>query len=94
MGYAYEKCIGDSPRWKLGLYKALSVQDADDVVVPFRDVARAFPAPDPHPESFDIPRVNEAGLRAWAMDKNWKVDFAAECGEPGFPAVRFTRRHR
>lgn len=93
MGHAYDTCLHDAPRWQLALSGALSAQDADDLVVPYEDVARAFPDRNPHPDSFDIPLIDGPQLRAWAEGKDWQVGLATECGRPGFPAVRFTRRH-
>lgn len=78
MADKYDKWINDSQRWQKSLQEKLDQHDGTDLVSMYSDVAFAFPSRDPHPYSFDLPKIDDVALLKWAKSKGWKVQLAHE----------------
>ena len=95
MAERFEIWRGNAPKWVSALERALNVHGGDDVVVPYGQVALAFPSSEPNPLSFNNPLIEYDQLRQWALSQGWQVrpapEMAAEEGT-GYPPVRFTRQ--
>ena len=90
MGVAYDKCIGDAEQYQSKLKKLLTSSTSKDVFVNYSDVARAFPAREPHPRSFDIPLIDDKWLKEWVRDLGWNAMLVDEkSAEDGFQLVKF-----
>ena len=90
----YDKWINDSQRWLNALQDKLDRHRGTDIVAMHSDVAFAFPSRNPHPYSFDLPRIDDNALLEWAKSKGWKVLLAHELAtekENGVPPVRFIK---
>lgn len=85
----------EAPTWIAALERALKDRHTDDLLIPYAQVALAFPSSDPHPYTFEYPRIDDHAIRAWAEDNGWKIAFAAEKGAKGqehsFP-IRLTKK--
>ena len=92
MGVAYDQCIGNAGQYQSALKDALTSSTSKDVVVNYSDVARAFPARDPHPRSLDIPLIDDKWLKEWARELGWNVLLVSDGRtEDEFPRVRFVK---
>jgi hypothetical protein len=58
----YDKWINDSQRWQNALQEKLNQHGGNDLVAAHSDIAFAFPSRDPHPYSFDLPRIDDVAL--------------------------------
>lgn len=90
----YDEWINDCQRWRDALQDKLEQHGGTDLVAKHYDVAFAFPSRNPHPDSFDFPRIDDATLVEWAKSKGWKVQLAHEMTtekDKGTPPVRFTK---
>jgi hypothetical protein len=79
------------------LKRELDAHGGDDVVVPYGQVALAFPSSEPNPLSFDSPLIDHGQLRQWALSEGWLVRPAPEMAAEesnGNPPVRFTKQPR
>lgn len=95
MATRYDELLRGALQWLPELDRRLHTEQRDDVVVPYEQVALAFPAQEPNPRSFDIPLIDQHRLRAWASARGWMVRFATDMvaqGETRNPPVRFTRQ--
>lgn len=84
-----------SASWMLELGRALEVYGKNDVVVPYIQVALAFPSSDPNSLTFNSPKIDLDQLEHWASARDWQVRSATEMAsieETDYPPVRFTRR--
>lgn len=76
------------------LLESLEAHGADDVVIPYRQVAQLFPSNDPHPSSFDYKLIDFESLSVWAESNGWEIISAPESSDStnsySFP-VRFRR---
>lgn len=91
---AYEKCISCSSQWQSELENQLAKQESNDIIVSYKDVAKAFPSTMPNPYSFNDPLIDHDLLIPWAKERVWDVKPAPECAEEGSkktPPVRFTK---
>lgn len=94
MNTKYDDWRDDAARWLSAMDEALVNQTGDDVVIPYEQVALAFPSQRPNPKSFDYPLIEHEQLVAWASARNWQVRPATEMSVPdeiGYLPVRFTR---
>jgi hypothetical protein len=90
----YNEWIGNCQRWRDALQNKLEQHGGNDLVANYSDVAFAFPSKNPHPYSFDYPRIDDKTLLEWAESKGWKVQLAQEMAtekDKGAPPVRFTK---
>ncbi len=65
----------------------------NDIVIPYRKVAQAFPGDD-HECTFDIQRIDSETLQPWAKELGWSAKPAPEITPPSkknMPLIRFTR---
>lgn len=69
----YNDWINKSQEWRDELERALENHGGNDVVVPYENVALAFPSNEPSPRSFDYPLIDQKRLISWAESKGWKV---------------------
>lgn len=91
MGNAFDKCIGRAPEHREELERRLAVQQDDDVFVQYEQIAQAFPAEEPHPNSFDVPTIDGKSVKAWAATIGWQVQPIDNNEHNGFPDIRFKR---
>lgn len=95
MAENFENWQKEAPRWISALADALTKHGEDDVVVPYGQVALAFPSSEPNPLSFDSPLIDHGQLRQWALTLGWKIRPAPEMaakGSNGHPPVRFSKQ--
>ena len=95
MNEQYEKWTKEAQKWRDELGRKLEEYSGSDVVVPYENVALAFPSNDPHPYSFDYPLINQHGLKQWAESKGYSVQLTKDMAfeeDRDTPLVRFTRR--
>jgi len=50
----------------------------NDFVVPYTQIARAFPSSEPNPRSFDDPLIDREAIQIWAKDIGFYVQIAHE----------------
>ena len=84
----------DAPRWRAAVTDALSRHQGNDLVVPYQQVASAFPASEPNPHFFDEPLIDRDALLAWAQANGWDVSTAPELAQDihsPMPPIRFRR---
>ena len=80
--------------WLEALERGLGSHGGNDLIVPYAEVAMAFPSAEPNPLSFEAPLIDREKLRAWAEMHGWVVKPAPEArpqGDTGHPPVRFVR---
>jgi hypothetical protein len=90
----YDEWFNNSQQWREELEKQLGQHGGQDLVVIYSDMAFAFPSREPHPFSFDFPRIDEASLFSWAKSKGWKVRIAHDMTkeqDQRVTSVRFTK---
>ena len=88
------KMLRDAQKWQVELERAILAHGGDDIVVPYDQVARAFPSTQPNSHSFHEPLLNHDQLKQWAAAAKWQVRPAPEMAPPGNddqPPVRFTK---
>ena len=76
------------------LLEAIKKHGGDDVVIPYRDIARLFPSVEPHPDSFEYKSVNKETLLQWATDNGFEVSILADQAPenaPNSPPFRFRK---
>lgn len=56
----------------------LATTNLSDLVIPYRDIAVAFPSSKPHPETFDHNLIDDTFLKVWAEELGWSVMTAPE----------------
>lgn len=91
----FENWRNNAPKWVSALAGALNDYAGNDVVVPYGQVALAFPSSEPNPSSFDNPLIDHHQLRKWASSQGWQVRRAPEMAaeeNTETPPVRFTRQ--
>jgi len=84
----------EAPRWLAALTDVLARCGKADVVVPYVQVALAFPSVEPNSVSFEYPLIELPRLRDWASRHGWKVRSAPEMApkdSASHPPVRFTK---
>lgn len=91
-----ERWRSNAPRWISALERGLNQRGENDLVVPYEQVALAFPSPEPNPLSFDSPLIEHNQLNQWASTQGWQIRSAPEMAPEGsdvsHPPVRFTKQ--
>ena len=80
--------------WREEIERALDAHGGNDVVIPYPDVARAFPSDDPNPNSFHDPLIDREEFKSWALQSGWLVRPAPDMSDPerpNEPPIRFTK---
>ena len=65
--------------------KIINSQSSIDIVVPYSQVANAFPSDDPHPYSFDEKLIDKDKLFQWGKENGWEIKAAPELQESDSP---------
>lgn len=94
MDERYKTWIDNAPEQRDQLAIALDKHGGNDLMVPYAQVALAFPSSNPHEASFDHPMIEDNMLKHWASEHGWRVQLATgNTGEADkySPPVRFTR---
>lgn len=71
----------DSDEWKKSIENVLekaSMENDADYVIPYSQVAKAFPSATPHPSTFHHSLIDYENLYAWASKRGWRVNVAHE----------------
>jgi hypothetical protein len=86
----YDDLSVQAPAWRSELEAKLTAHGGSDLVVPYSQVARAFPSREPNPKSFQIPLIDPKELQQWAELKGWHVQLTHDMeASDGHPPVRF-----
>ena len=91
---ATDKPLASEDKWQIELERAIDSHGGNDVVVPYRQVALAFPSTQPNPRSFHDRLVDQDRLKKWAATRRWQVKLAPEMAQPDsddLPPVRFIK---
>jgi len=84
----------DPKEWKDSLAKALDDTDKNDLIIPYGQVAKAFPSLNAHQSTFDHSIIDDVALRNWGSDRGWQIDLAPEVlpeDSSALPPVRFRK---
>lgn len=88
----------DSDEWKKSIEKVLekaSMENDADYVIPYSQVAKAFPTATRHPSAFHHSLIDSENLDAWASKRGWRVNLAHEIlssDSNSLPLVRFCKQ--
>lgn len=93
MRLRYKDWLRNAAEQRSKLDRSLTDHGGSDVVVPYADVALAFPSCNPSPHTFDHPIIDFGWLKRWAESKDWQVGIAPEMNpeREHHPLVHFTR---
>lgn len=84
----------ESRQWREALAQQLLNTNKTDLVIPYGQVAKAFPSSNPHPRNLDHSIIDDVALRKWGSERGWRIDLAPEVlheGSDSLPPVRFYR---
>ncbi|WP_156774618.1 hypothetical protein ACN2MM_02460 [Alkalilimnicola ehrlichii MLHE-1] len=87
----------ESSQWRDALEAELKATDKTDLVIPYGQIAKAFPSSNPHPRTFEHPMIDDVSLRNWGSERGWCIDLASEIlpeGSDSLPPVRFYKEHQ
>ena len=76
------------------LKQALADTEKTDLIIPYFQVAAAFPAASWHPRAFGQPTIDDLALKEWCEKLGWRVDLASELvseSSQTLPPVRFRK---
>jgi len=77
------------------LGKGIENHESNDVLVPYPEIALAFPSNEPNPYSFDYPSIDQQSLLVWAEQNNLEARKAPEKTPEGEmnPPIRFIKKN-
>lgn len=64
--------------WRSDLEQKLADAKSSDLLIPYPQVAVAFPSSRPHPDTFDHNCIDDESLKAWTEERGWEVSTAPE----------------
>jgi len=91
----HKRWIEESPRFRRELEQKLKSTEMNELLVPYKDVAFAFPFKGPNSRSFDVPSIDQDSFILWAAREGWDARLANEKTTEktkNWPPVHFTRK--
>lgn len=83
--------------YKDALLQSIERYGGKDIIIPYWDVAWAFPSIEPHPDSFEYKLIDEKSFLKWAEANNFtvsKVPAKAPEGAKHSPPIRFQKKSK
>jgi hypothetical protein len=65
-------------QWRDALQESLSSTKFTELIVPYEQIAHAFPTAQFHLRTFDHKMIDDVALKEWCKERGWRVQLAPE----------------